>query len=337
MFFALALALFLPFVEADSLTVANLNVWAVPAPGVSKKIRERFDLIPDAIAATHADVIFLQEAWRDSSKHYLAAGLRRVGYPYIVFGEASSVWSERLGLRGLFGNGLMIASKYPLSPVKVMKFSNYTRADEYPTFKGALYTRIHKPGFEPIDLFTAHLGAFTTETIERDGKQIPDHINPRHTTVKLSQAYELINFIKAERKSRSLIFAGDLNTHYFEFLNGKYDVSKVTGVYSAFTCLDRADNLCLGLTDSFVALNGLYGRNSNVTRPFTYDTETNTYAKGGEFATEPPGAIDYIYVNRNGQLKPVSSQVIFNEMGSPGEPDFLSDHYGLLSVFEVIR
>jgi hypothetical protein len=327
---------------SSTFKVLTFNCWAVELPipkkvyEVSLQIDERLRMLPTKAVELGADIVVLQEVWKEYRKTDLIKSFSQIGYPYAVYKYPAPGGPP---YRGALGNGLLIISKFPLDPnSEVMKFSEYTRADEYFTFKGAIKTKVNIPQLGWVDLFDSHLGAYTTEPKSKNDPK-PDHYNQEHLQKKLSQAHELANFINGKRSSEVVIVAMDMNTHYQTFLDGKMQNS-FAPEYTLMTCSGAKNNEpCLGLADSFRAVHGF-------TNPpaWTYDTQLNDYAKGGVFASEPQEVIDYIFLNNNAKVSPVASQIVFNERSSTEDqkrfglktlPPFLSDHYGVLTTFEV--
>ena len=105
-----------------------------------------------------------------------------------------------------------------------------------------------------------------------------------------------------------------------------------------------SDTTCMGFTDTFRA-----AHDGDSVPAWTYDVVTNPYASNGLFAAEPPGVIDYVFASESDLLVAVRSEIVFKEpltgadllraglANSARLPARLSDHYGVLTTFEVRR
>ncbi len=331
---------------ARRLKLLTFNLWTIelPVPRFvfedSKDIDSRLQLLPEKVLQTGADILVFQEVWREQRKVYLIERFRKLGYPYSIHNRAHGGLLER----GALGNGLLIISKYPLSEEpRLLRFSRYTRAIEYFARKGAIKTSVSVPGLGWVDLVDAHLGSIGTE--KTNGRA--DHFNGHNLSILSHQVRELIRFITRSKSSGIVLAAMDINTHYQTLAHGSYQAT-FAPEYAMLTCAGltpaaraSADS-CLGLVDTFRRIHGFE------TEPaWTYDTRSNRYAGNGVFADEPPGVLDYIFVNDNPRLVPVSSEVVFKERPTEMDrtavrldartrlPAQVSDHYGVLTTFDI--
>ena len=129
-----------------------------------------------------------------------------MGYPYSYYEDLSPSWL----LRGFFGNGLVIVSKYPLETLpelhqRVLGFTDYTRPDEYFACKGVLHVRVNVPGWGLINLYDTHYGA---ESYEPELKKF----NSKQESIRINQAQELFDFIKNTQNDLPVLLMGDLNS-----------------------------------------------------------------------------------------------------------------------------
>jgi endonuclease/exonuclease/phosphatase family metal-dependent hydrolase len=328
LFFALCICLSNSTIsEARPLKILTYNVWMVQLPFElgSKEINARTAAIPHYIAQTGADIIGLQEVWPDHRKISLTRIFKKLGYPYSYFESQNST-----SFRGMIGNGLLIVSKFPMFVSKnlqqrLLTFSSYTRADEYPTFKGALRVKIQVPELGMIDFYNAHLGAVTFDSKKKT-------FDAEETRSREIQAWEFYQFIQSTKSSDEVIVAADLNTHYKLFSDSKYSENYATD-YSHLTCSGSTSAQCLSLRDTYREINGV----ANATA--TFDTANNIYAgPGGYFENEPPGMIDYIFVSNSNRLNVTGSRIALSDsVVIPGRKEAkpLSDHYGILTTLEV--
>ncbi len=325
-----------------SISVLTFNAWDVELLGglvsPSRHISERFQIIPNKIAEIGPDIIVFQEVWRQSRADQLIKRFQQLGYPYSVYraGPGNSI----LG----FGNGLLIISVYPLDKPEVISFKSHTRTDESKllVYKGAIKTKVIFSNIISIDLYAAHLGAFTTVAANGqtpNANNPPDHFISAHMNAKADQAQELAEFIARTRSSPNMLLAADLNTHPYQFINGKYDEAKYSFEYALLTCKEQIVG-CVGLTDSYLTANP-----EKASTGFTFDTVKNIYAKSSPyFSAEPPGRIDYIFYS-GPNLQLAHSQLTFNsslidaaiktEQVGRSTPLMMSDHYGVLSIYRI--
>jgi len=135
---------------------------------------------------------------------------------------------------------------------------------------------------------------------------------------RLTQVLELSQFINQTRSSDFVFLGTDLNAHYHDFIDGKYQ-RNLSAEFSSMTCPPPYG---LGLVDSYSYLNGI--------RPLQgyTDAATNPYRESGFFKSSPCGVIDYVFATANKYLKPAASEVVLKER-------VVSDHYGVMSSFTL--
>ena len=296
------------------LKVLNLNAWIVEnwipsfIATASKDVDRRMELLPSAIDSVGADVVIFEEVWTSKRRTQLKRALYDLGFRFAVQGSNSH--AALLGI----GNGLLIVSKLPLDPeIKALTFSAVTRFDENFPFvrKGVIKTRLQLPTGNEIDLYATHLGA--SDTVLQSG--IAWKFDSAHLAIQKSQAAELAVFMASTHTSRSLILAADLNTTPHKFLEGTFR-PEYSEVYSMLTCLGTTAEPCLHLEDAAAHYDLI-----------TYDSKTNPYVKAGYFNYEPAGQIDYLF-NLGPDLRAVDVRLVFTDIP-------LSDHYGLLTTYQV--
>lgn len=341
---------------------------------IAEDIDERARLLPEKCAATGADVILFQENWDPVVRSILKRELARLGYPYegaradvpvqtrvlgmtsitaaaapLVAAHQSRARISRrgflkggallLGTVGLnaagagsmaldsfrrsMGNGLQIFSRYPLGPTEQFCFSTFTRADEATVIKGAIKASVAVPGLGDVDCYTTHLGAVSFDAKNR-------RENATQCAARLAQARELAQWFQRTRVSPIAVFGGDFNMHYFQYLDGRY-TDRLAEEYVIFT---RE----LGLRDTYRELHGWQEP------PAITDDIRNPYKARGHFEDSPDSVIDYVFVTPTPRLVTVASEVVFQEPITDYEcrrhrmrrrPERLSDHYGVLTTFEI--
>lgn len=170
------------------LKIATYNVWAVKMGPVyiSPMIRQRMAGIRSWMATWDADVVCLQEVWCDSLVEQLHDP--RI-FPYLC---QSGV---RGRLRGRFGDGLVILSRYPIRDHKFEAFRDFTSLEEFWVAKGTLAARIGTPGGDTMVVNT-HLGAGSSM---------------RHIRSRLGQIDQLASFVHGLPKVRDCFVTGDFN------------------------------------------------------------------------------------------------------------------------------
>jgi endonuclease/exonuclease/phosphatase family metal-dependent hydrolase len=362
--------------ERKTIRVLTLNTWMLRTPfglDIAEDIDERLRILPDKVASTGADWIAFQENWDPRIRKTLVQEMRRRGYPYEAshgevppqnrllgigslaaacaplalahrgqplrrdFLKQTALLAGTVGLNAFgagsmafdsvqrsMGNGLQIFSRFPLTPPESLCFSEFTRADEVLVRKGAIKTVVTVPGLGPVDLYTSHLGAVT---YRRDLGQD----EPGECAARLRQMRELTAWIARSRTSPIAVLAGDMNTDYREFRNGGFTATRSQEYRSVVDSSPSG----LGFQDTYAEVHGREG-----TAAITDDSR-NPYKNRGHFSGSPDVVIDYIFLSPQSRLRPVASEVVFQEPISAAEyarhglkrrPERLSDHYGVLTT-----
>lgn len=300
--------------QARELKVLTFNTWLLPV--VSDNYLQRLARMPEELAGTGADLIVLQEVWRDQAKADLIQAMQMRGYPYAAFKPAESR-DGKLPFAGYLDDGLLVISKFPISSgsVSSTSFSEYTRTDEYFAGKGALRVQVELPG-GPADIYAAHLGAvsFEENTLAYNAEQM---------TIRFRQAQEVERFIRSTRRSAVSLLAIDTNAHPYvwDTRARRFDPSRVGDVYALFARLFGFGDATRNLYSAGIA---------------TFDLRRNRFAGKGMFAGAPSEFIDYIYMSRDQRRYGVGrSELAFTRpIGREGRRDvYLSDHFGVLARF----
>jgi endonuclease/exonuclease/phosphatase family metal-dependent hydrolase len=373
-------------IAGQQIKVLTFNAWLVVTPvglTFSKDIDTRIELMPDKIAETGADIIGFQEVWNVDQRDYLISELKKRGYPFSAYSSETEKRNllegntyQTIGdvvkdafdesplnlieaIRRKMGNGLLIVSKYKLSVrVDQLRFSDYTRGDEFAVIKGAIRTQVEIPSYGWVDLVNAHLGA-VGEQLDENGR-FYDY-NDSQIAERHDQSYELaqwLNKLGYKDSSRRLIMTVDLNSHYNPW-NPKlhsYDTSFSSVEYATYA---KSDSTILPIWNplgqrkcpqgSFTSNDACHPRiafnfldtyktiNGYTKTDFSFDKKNNPYASGGYFSGIPPEFIDYIFVNSSKYFHVLDSSMVFTEKLSDtvGQPTFLSDHYGIITTLEL--
>lgn len=288
-----------------ALRILTYNAWLAPAV-IARNVAHRAARLPLAIARTGADIVALQEVWMGKHRDALVRDLARAGYPYAIFEPGTGGL-----LRGVFGNGLLVASRFPVKRRALREYAGYTYHDEYFVRKAALAVTIDVPEFGNVDLVDTHLGAVRFDVkrssfIERDDD------------AQLAQIEELADFSLDFASTGRLIVAGDLNTHFEPW-------DAVARCHRPGMRSRNYERLCTRL-----ALRDAFPRSAE--RSLTIDRE-NPYVAASSFAKGPSQCVDYVLFSANDMRSRGAVVALTDDDGELGRP--LSDHYGVLATLEV--
>lgn len=307
-----------------TLIILSYNVWMLDAPFQlgALDVKARAAAMPQALSATGADVIAMQEVWSPKHKILFTEEFKKLGYNYSFYENGPS----RFWLRGFFGNGLLIVSKVPLikpesKSERVMSFSHYTRLDEYFAGKGALRVDLQIDTANTISFYNTHLGAVSFNPLTRD-------YNSRHESARQQQAKELFSFIKSTHQQNPIILVGDFNAHYKIFSEDQLSHSYRPDHLSLTTHPYSQD--ALALVDSF------HSHNGELTGQYSHGAEKNPYVNHAPVYRfrVPQRTLDYIYVSKNEKLEIAHSEILMTEnVLIPGRSQELplSDHFAILT------
>lgn len=184
-----------PAVEAGgTLRLLSWNTWSVP---FRDDHRTMVRAAAEAIADVGADIVVLQEVWRDEDAAVFGEVLRDAGLPH----QARRASSEPLN-RG--SSGLFIASRFPIlretfHPFRMGAAPRWPWPPDWYATKGALDVLLSTPE-GPLRVVDTHLHA----AYGRGG----------HPFLRLGQALELARALSPEGSTfaEPTILAGDLNT-----------------------------------------------------------------------------------------------------------------------------
>lgn len=323
LFFLLAL-IFTNTAAAARLKILQFNTWQLKAFGIdlTKDRKERLRILPDYLAATNADVMTLSEVWSDLTKKAVARAMARRGYPFAGFTP------RKAGM----GDGMLVISRFPITAVKRSRaFHPRTRLDENITHKRAVRITLGVPGVGPVDLFQAHTGAVAFHRKK-------DRYDRVQRWKLARQLQELAGFIRANAVSEIVILGADLNANYQEYGSDGEFLPRYSEDYLGLVrdaCPDRAE-----MQNSFLVANGMSVADKNVA---TYAND-NPYVSDGFFSGIPSETEDYVLYCPSARLAAVRSEVVFKDAipesdreryGLKMLPKRLSDHYAVLTTFEV--
>lgn len=170
------------------LAVALLTMNVAGIPLVHPHWAARREALGHALSLVSFDVVAMQEVWRDGDAAELAKASR---LPYYA----------RFDTRLDIGTGLAILSRWPIAlkrqlwftcrPSKLRVYDGEPLAD-----KGALLARLKTPA-GPLDVYDTHV--------------IAQYKIARYRTLRLTQIFELSEFVLENSTATPFALAGDLN------------------------------------------------------------------------------------------------------------------------------
>ena len=299
LFMTLMAAAPVPAFAGDTVTVLTYNVFdAFFGPDRV----ERMEALPEAIMALDPvpEVIVFEEAFKKEHRDMVVDELIKLGYP------VKAVHYEKI----IYGTGIMLISAFELEKVEYTPF----RVDgdwfdpEHYSGKG-IFHYLLKTQDGPLDVYGTHPIARFKPLYDKDGRH---RDRDRRTIDRLIEMEMICRTVMEQNlpSARSVILTGDMNAS--------------PDMWSYQYLLQRG-----GFEDSFAACNP--GKAESTYCP------TNTMVEG-DFSR-----IDHIfYRNMPGDngfwLVPLQSRVVMKEPIelSDGRMVSLSDHYGVLTEFEII-
>jgi endonuclease/exonuclease/phosphatase family metal-dependent hydrolase len=246
---------------------------------------ERLRVLPRALLELDADVVCLQELFQRRCQDWLRAALRQV-YPHAA--GLASAWP---GLR--LGNELLVLSRFPVSRVRLRRFTAATPEELRFTSRGFLELVVQVPAFGEITLLNIHASAGGARE------------HPESPVMEDIRARQIAEFLDHGMSHRRLMVVGDLNAGPQSSIGNYRQV------------------LAAGLVDA-CAEAGIRG--------VTWDPANPLVASGGD-AHLPPQRIDHVFLNRElaEQAACASARVVFAErrVQTPRGALPLSDHYAV--------
>lgn len=264
----------------------------------AKDRKARMRAIGQTLAALDVDVIALQEVWFQSDRKSLSALLSQAGM-YSIHSFPDD---------GFFSSGLVVFSRWSVIQAGFTPFhpngdpKKLTEADYYGR-KGLGFVRLDTP-VGPVDLYNLH----TIAQYHPDEKDV-------YRGQRAAQIYQVLRTIEMKSGSNPVFVTGDLNASPSQF---GYKLLTSSGSFQ----------------DAF---GDLY--------PFA---NSATYSSENPYIQQSPGRqdvaerLDYIFY-RSGQavqITPLQGEMLCFpnlERCEPVCPPALSDHFGILVSFEVIR
>ncbi len=291
-----------PARPARTITVLTYNVYDA---FFSPDREERIPLMPGAIMELGPvpDVIVFEEAFNKEHRRELVAGLSALGYEI----ETAHYWKKH------YGTGIMVVSRFPMVSGGYTFFrvdGDFYDPEKY-SGKGVGHCLLETP-YGAVDLFATHPISRFKPLYDEEGNHID---RDRRTIDRLLEMESAARIIEQKKRpgARSLIFAGDLNAS--------------PDMWSYQYLIKRAR-----LSDPFFELHpGEYQS--------TYTPE-NTLC----MVDFDQSRIDHVlYRNMEGDqgfwLRPLQCDIVLKRKInlSDGKVSNISDHYGVLAVFEVVK
>lgn len=232
---------------------------------------------------------------------------------------AAGIGASAIGwMRNQMGNGLLLISRYPVSPqADVLRFANITRPDECLVDKGAIRASVLVPKLGWIDVVNTHVGAVSFDARRK-------RYAARHTAARLKQAQTLARWIGKVRRHNFMVLAGDFNFHHREFSDQNYS-DKPSAEYELFVGSE------LNLLDT------CFGPGANLRGPNVTDSSENPYKESGHFKGSPDCALDYIFVSPHDRVAVRDAAIIFDKplRADSGRSMHLSDHFGVMASLSI--
>lgn len=292
-----------------TLRILTYNAWLGPSL-IARDVAPRAARLPRAIAETGADVVALQEVWLGRHRDLLVRELGRAGYAHVVFVAGTG------GLvRGVFGNGLLVASRFPVKRHALREYSRYTYHEEFFVRKAALAVTVDVPDVGDVDVVDTHLGA-----VRFDAKR--SSFVERDYDEHLAQVDELADFALEFGSARRLVIAGDLNMHFEPW-------DAAARCHRPAIRSRNYERLCtrLDLTDAFT-------RDGEGAACHTVHHE-NPYVASSSFGKGPSECVDYVLFSAKDMRSRGAVVAMKEHDGDLGRP--LSDHYAVLATLESER
>lgn len=292
--------------HAKTIHLLTYNTWGLELGPIemSSAVGTRFEQIIESLGHSSYDLICLQEVWSDLRKRQLKKMLKKRGYKYLYY-EKKPLFSGLVPQwKGLYGNGLFIASKIPFKVHSSLSFSIPTRPSEYFSKKGTQHIELLEGGKAFADLYNTHFGSVSFDSKNWTFKK--EEFEKRRT-----QLEEYIHFIQTTHQTNSLILAGDFNFHEKEF---DFNAKKFDENLPSIEWLKIRSEL--GLNDSTEG-EDLYSYSSH--NPWLNDSNLRF----------PSEKLDYLFFSKN--IRVISSSLSFDGLAFP----VLSDHYGVEALIEL--
>lgn len=136
---------------ADDMKILSWNAFMLPKPIKFTYQAERTNLIIQAMAKSDYDMIFFQEAFPQSFRNKVTRALSET-FPHHEY------LGRRFGSPTVFGSGLFVLSKYPITQTNWVYYNSCAVADCFAS-KGTLLLTVKLPSGKQIQMGSTHLQA----------------------------------------------------------------------------------------------------------------------------------------------------------------------------------
>jgi endonuclease/exonuclease/phosphatase family metal-dependent hydrolase len=284
----------------DTITVLTFNVYD---PFFGPNRTERIKALPEAVMALEPlpDVMVFEEFFKEGHREMFVADLRELGYPV----ETAHY------LKKHYGTGVLVISRFPLESFEFTPFRVDGAIYDVERYVGkGVHHYILQTPHGPLELFATHPIARWKPLYDEEGAHLD---RDRVTIDRLLEIERIARVIAAQADpgARSIVLAGDLNASP-DMWSYQYLIART------------------GFEDSYYAVH-----------PGQY---ASTYSPESTMVNTDWSRIDHVlFKNLPGKrgfwLKPVSSEVVLKQKIKleSGEETSFSDHFGVLSSFEVME
>jgi len=128
----------------------KINLLGIPLLTPAPYIEDRLKAMPGHLLALNADIIALQEIYKQKHRDYLVKALKKT-YKYWTYKKTNNP----IGLN----NGLMFFSKHPIEETKLTLFKNNTIDEKLFADKGILSISIHAGDIGRVRIYNTHTTA----------------------------------------------------------------------------------------------------------------------------------------------------------------------------------
>eukprot|EP00158_Paraphelidium_tribonemae_P003872 Partr_v1_DN26433_c0_g1_i2_m23900 putative Sphingomyelin phosphodiesterase 2, neutral membrane (Neutral sphingomyelinase) len=303
------------------LRTLSLNIWGVPL--VAKNRKQRIEAIAEYLQQSQLDIIGMQEIWiKEDYLHFTSALVQR--FPYTYYFRS-----------GVIGSGLAVFSRFPIVEVSMKRYSLNGRPQriqhgDWLGGKSVGLSRIRLPTGQLVDFYNTHLHARYVVDQMDSGKD-------EYLAHRLAQVWELGQFVRHTRRNL-VVVVGDLN---FSDDNVGYQLLTLDDRFGGVAMVDcfvstTADPVKLERMEAELKAAGVEVGSAqwvDALEGITSQAPSNSYSppSGRSDFTE---RIDYTFFYPCAGFELICARCALLKR-VPGAKFSYSDHYGILSLFQV--
>ena len=255
-------------------------------------VYQRAPMIARALLSLRPDIICLQEIFHHQLQTLIATQLGHE-FPHLT-------GFTRPGLKARLGNELLTLSRFPISGVRLVRFTHAPMEEKVFTSKGFYHCVVEIPVLGNIDLINFHTTAGGANT------------HPEHDRMEAIRENQINQILAYCSQLPGVILAGDLNA----------------GPHTSIRNYEQV--LQSGFIDAFATVKA---------EGFSWDPANPLVANGRE-SHLPAQRIDHIFISNSlsGSLRPVAAHIVLtgeDDITSGTSP--LSDHYGVRVEFQILN